>query len=144
MSEVDIIEQLSGFTDTVLVGISVFFTVISAYVAALNYFIRRASVLGRVAAFLFVSFMLALLVAVMAGAQATHDGLIAALREQMPNGLSAAGRAALANADATIMTFEGGHYTIDAIVRIGLWGGLAMTYFGLFFLTFVFRWGDED
>jgi len=144
MAEADIIEQLRGFTDTVLAGISVFFTVISAYVAALNYFIGRTSILGRIAAFLFVSFILALLVAVMAGAQATHDGLIAALRELAPQGLSAAGRSALANAEASVMVVQGQSYTIDLIVRLGLWGGLGLTYLGLFFLTFVFRWGDED
>lgn len=144
MSEAEILQQLAGFTDTVLAGISVFFTVISAYVAALNYFIGRASVLGRTTAFLFLTFILGLLMAVMQGAQALHNGLIAALSELEPAGLGAAGRAALANAEASMLVLAGQVYSVDAIVRVGLWGGVALTYVGLFFLTFVFRWGDED
>lgn len=144
MSEAEILGQLNSFTDTVLAGITVFFTVVSTYVAALNYFIRNTALLGRLAAFLFLTFILALLLAVMAGAQSLHDGLIAALRDLKMQGLSPAGLAALDNSGASLMVVGGERYTIDLIVRIGMWGGLAITYVGLFFLTFVFRWGDED
>lgn len=139
------IERLAGFTDTVLAGITVFFTVVSAYVAALNYFISRTSIIGRVTSFLFVTFILLLLIAVMHGAQAVQSGLVAGLRELAARGeLTAAGRAALANADAEVMILSGQVYSVDALVRAGLWGGMGLTYLGLFFLTFVFRWGDED
>lgn len=144
MSEAEILQLLAGFTDTVLVGLSVFFTVVSAYVAGLNYFVRRAPMLGRICAFVFLTFILALLLAVMEGAQGLHDGLMASLRELAKAGLSGAGRAALANADAEIMTLSGQTVSVNAIVRFGLWGGMGLTYAGLFFLTFVFRWGDDD
>lgn len=144
MSEADILQALAGFTDTVLLGLSVFFTVVSAYVAGLNYFVRRSPVLGRACAFVFLSFILALLLMVMAGAQGLHDGLMAALRDLPPASVSPAGRAAIANADAEIMTFSGHIFSVNALVRYGLWIGMGLTYAGLFFLTFVFRWGDED
>lgn len=144
MTEGEILDLLASFTDTVLVGLSVFFTVVSAYVAGLNYFVRRSPFLGRVCAFVFLTFILALLLMVMQGAQGLHDGLMASLRELSKSGLSGAGRAALANADAEIMTFSGHIFSVNALVRYGLWIGMGLTYAGLFFLTFVFRWGDED
>jgi hypothetical protein len=143
MSESEILEQLAAFTDTVLTGVTVFFSVISAYVAALNYFISRTSILGRLSGFLFLTFVLALLAAVMLGAQTTHAGLIASLEALGPEQLSPAGRAALGNASLDMLYLPGLHVSIDTCVRVGLWGGLALTYFGLFLLTFVFRWGDE-
>ncbi len=144
MTEAEILELLSGFVDTVLLGLSVFFTVVSAYVAGLNYFVRRSPILGRICAFAFLTFILALLLAVMQGAQTLHDGLMAGLRELADDKLTAAGRAALANADAQVMPAPGHALSLNALVRYGLWGGMGLTYAGLFFLTFVFRWGDDD
>lgn len=144
MTEAEILTLLSGFVDTVLLGLSVFFTVVSAYVAGLNYFVRRSPMLGRICAFAFLTFILALLLAVMQGAQTLHDGLMAGLRQLRGDGLTAAGRAALANADVELMPFEGHVLSLNALVRYGLWGGMGFTYAGLFFLTFVFRWGDDD
>lgn len=144
MSEAETLGLLAGFTDTVLVGLSVFFTVVSAYVAGLNYFVRRSPMLGRICAFAFLTFILALLLAVMQGAQVLHDGLLAGLRDLPPQELTLAGRAAIANADARLMPISGQELSLNAVVRYGLWGGMALTYAGLFFLTFVFRWGDED
>lgn len=144
MTEAEILDLLAGFVDTVLLGLSVFFTVVSAYVAGLNYFVRRSPLLGRICAFAFLTFILALLLAVMQGAQTLHNGLMAGLRQLGPDQLTAAGRAALANADAELMPIAGQLLSLDALVRYGLWGGMALTYAGLFFLTFVFRWGDDD
>lgn len=143
MTEAEIVQHLAAFTDTVLSGLTVFFSVISAYVAALNYFISRKSVLGRVSAFLFITFVLVLLAAVMLGAQSMHAGLIEALRALGAEQLSPAGRAALQNARFDMLILPGLSVSVDEVVRVGLWGGLALTYFGLFLLTFVFRWGEE-
>lgn len=143
MTEAEIVQQLAAFTDTILSGITVFFSVISAYVAALNYFISRTSLIGRLSAFLFMTFVLVLLAAVMLGAQAMHAGLIEALRAIGAGQLSPAGVAALQNDGPNMLYLAGLQVSVDQVVRVGLWGGLALTYFGLFLLTFVFRWGDE-
>ncbi len=140
MTEAEVFEQLVQFTNLLLSGVGVFFTVISAYVAALNYFIGGANFLARLAAFIFVSFVLAMLASVMWGAQALQDGLIARLEEiRDESGLSAAGRAALANA-------QGGDLfgvSIDTIVRYGVWGAVGITILVFVYLSFVHRWRPE-
>jgi hypothetical protein len=150
MDEGEVVSRLADFTNTLLAGVSVFFTVISAYVAGLNYFVRRANWAGRASAFFFLTFVLAVLLAVMVGARRTQWGLIARLEELKAQGdLTAAGRALLENANAPV--FAGGEglwlwreaVSVDGLVVSGLWGGLGLTYLGLFFLTFVFRWGVE-
>lgn len=140
MTEAEVFEQLVQFTNLLLAGVGVFFTVISAYVAALNYFIGGASFLARLAAFLFVTFVLAMLASVMWGAQALQDGLIARLEEiRDESGLSAAGRAALANAQGGDL----GGFSIDAIVRYGVWGAVAIIALVFIYLTFFHRWRAE-
>jgi len=140
MSEAEVVEQLVQFTNLLLAGVSVFFTVISAYVAALNYFIGGANFMARLAAFVFVNFVLAMLALVMLGAQNVQDGLIARLREiQDESGLSAAGRAVLANSAVR----DAGGFTIDALVRYGVWGVIGLVVVVLAYLTFVHRWKAE-
>jgi hypothetical protein len=140
MNEAEVVEQLVNFTNLLLAGVSVFFTVISAYVAALNYFVGQASFIARLFAFLFVSTVLAMLGVVMLGAQLMHDGLISRLEEiRDEGGLSAAGRAALANSAAADM----GGFSVDALVRYGLWGVSAILVVVLVYLTFIHRWRSE-
>lgn len=137
MTEGEVVEQLVEFTSVLLIGVSLIFTIVSAYVVALNYFIGEANLMARFSSFMFVSLVLFLLIAVMMGAQSTHDGLIARLRELDGEGqLTAAGRAALHNA-------EGGRLSIDAIVRLCMWLGLGATYIALAFLTFIHRWQPD-
>jgi len=134
MSEGEVVEQLVEFTSVLLLGVSVLFTVVSAYVVALNYFIGEANLGARVASFAFLSLILAMLVMVMIGAQATQIGLVERLREIDAAGeLTAAGRAQLHNADAAIDTF----------VRSCIWVGLVATYTALAYLTFVHRWTPD-
>ena len=47
MSEGEVVEQLVEFTTILLAGVSVLFTVVSAYIAALNYFIGSANFAAR-------------------------------------------------------------------------------------------------
>jgi hypothetical protein len=137
MSEAEVVEQLVQFTELLLAGVSVFFTVISAYVAALNYFIGTANLAARMLAFVFICVILAMLAVIMLGAQLQHDGLIARLLEiQEESGLSAAGRAALANAAAEDM----GGFSVDTLVRYGVWGVMALVGMVFFYLTFLYRW----
>jgi hypothetical protein len=134
MSEGEVVEQLVEFTSILLLGVSVLFTIVSAYVVALNYFIGDANIHARVAAFAFMSLIFFMLVMVMTGAQATHMGLIERLHEIDAQGqLTAAGRAALRNT-------TGG---IDTFVRSCIWIGLATIYLALGYLTFIHRWTPD-
>ncbi|MET0182214.1 MAG: hypothetical protein ABW199_04940 [Caulobacterales bacterium] len=140
MSEAEVVEQLVEFTNLLLAGVSVFFTVISANVAALNYFIGGANFLARLLSFLFVTFVLAMLGSIMVGGQLMHEGLVSRLEEiRDETGLSAAGRAALANAQGVDIA----GFSIDTIVRGGVWTafGLVILVFG--YLTFIHRWKAE-
>ena len=139
MSEGDVVDQLVNFTNILLAGISVLFTVISAYVVALNYFIGSASTGARIMAFLFVSLILALLAFVMLGAQATQAGLVERLREIGVVNLSAAGRAVLRNAT----TAQIGGQSIDEIVKLCVWAGLAFIYAALAYMTFLHKWTPD-
>lgn len=137
MTEGEVVEQLVNFTSILLVGVSVIFSIISAYVVALNYFIGEANLAARLAAFAFLTLILGMLFVVMYGAQATHAGLIERLHELQAMGqLTAAGRAAMHNAD-------GGTLSIDNIVKTCVWTGLGLVYAGLIYLTFVHRWRPD-
>lgn len=134
MSEGEVVEQLIEYTNVLLFGVSIIFTVVSAYIVALNYFVGEALLLARVGAFAFVSLILGLLLVVMIGAEANHAGLIARLRELDSGGeLTSAGRAMLSN--ATNGT--------DDIVRALLWAGLLSVYAVLGYMTFLHRWKPD-
>lgn len=145
MSEGEVIEQLVEFTNILLIGVSVIFTVVSAYVVGLNYFIGSANFFARLLSFLFVTLILAMLLFVMMGAASTHTGLLDRLRELERAGeLTAAGRAALANAaPAMIGPLTGGRYSIDGVIQLCIWAGLAFVYVSLAYLTFLHRWRPD-
>jgi hypothetical protein len=144
MSEGEVIEQLVEFTAILLAGVSVLFTVVSAYVVALNYFIGEANLLARALTFVFVSLILGMLVFVMMGAQVTQIGLVDRLVELEQAGeLTAAGHAALANARPENGFDIMGQRSIDDIVRLCIWSGLGFIYIALAYLTFVHRWRPD-
>lgn len=134
MSEGEVVEQVIGYMSLLLLGVSIIFTVVSAYIVALNYFVGEAMFTARLGAFAFVSLILALLLVVMVGAQTAHDGLIERLRELQADGqLTAAGRAALANAQNGV----------DAMVRALTWLGMIAVVGALAYMTFVHRWKPD-
>ena len=145
MTEGEVVEQLVEFTNILLVGVSLIFSIVSAYVVALNYFIGSSNFLARLGSFAFVSLVLAMLVVVMIGAQATQLGLIERLHElDGQGGLTAAGRAVLANARpewAGVVT--GNQYSIDDVVRICMWIGTGFIYAALAYLTFLHKWTPD-
>jgi len=134
MTEGEVIDQLVQFTSLLLLGVSLIFSIVSAYVVALNYFIGEANLAARVASFAFLTLILVMLLSVMLGAQSTQVGLIDRLRELRDVGqLTAAGNAALRNADSGI----------DNLVRACVWIGLGFVYAGLIYLSFVHRWRPD-
>jgi hypothetical protein len=145
MSEADVVSRLIDFNDLILAGISVLFTIVSAYVAGLNYFVRAASLGGRISAFVFFSFVLGLLVVVMLGARQAHYGLILRLRELAEaDALSAAGRTLLMNSQRyELVVLPRLSLSLDDVASFAVASGLVIVWSALFFLTFVFRWGDE-
>ncbi len=145
MTEGEVVEQLVHFTDTLLLGVSLIFSVVSAYVVALNYFIGQANFMARFGSFAFMSLVMGMLLVTMMGAGATHSGLVARLEELGEEGrLTVAGRALLTNAapDARWAAL-GQAYSIDEIIRLCVLAGLAMVYFALAYLTFLHPWKTD-
>ena len=145
MSEADVVQELVEFTNILLASVGLIFSIVSAYVVALNYFIGEANFIARFSSFLFMTLVLGMLMVVMMGAQETHAGLIARLVELQQQGqLTAAGKALLANAQPAWMGAVTHHrYSIDDIVNICVWGGLGFVYVGLAYLTFLHKWTPD-
>lgn len=134
MSEGEVVEQLVEYMSIVLAGVALIFTVVSAYIVALNYFVGDAMLMARIGAFAFIGMILALLMVVMLGAEQAHGGLVQRLIELESAGeLTAAGKAVLANAR------EG----IDGLVRLLLWVGMVSLYVVLAYMTFLHRWKPD-
>lgn len=134
MTEAEVIEQSIEYTGLLLLGVSLIFSVVSAYIVALNYFVGDAMFMARLGAFAFVSLILALLMVVMFGAQNTHAGLVAQLVALKAAGsLSPAGQAVLDNT-------QGG---VDGIVRMLLWSGMLTVLGALAYMTFLHRWKPD-
>ena len=142
MSEGEVVGELVEFTNILLVGVSLIFSIVSAYVVALNYFIGSSNMMARIGSFAFITLILGMLMIVMSGAQATHAGLIERLSELEAGGqLTAAGRAVLHNARPE---WAGGRgYSIDDVVRSCIWVGLGFVYLALAYLTFLHRWTPD-
>ncbi|MET0545480.1 MAG: hypothetical protein ABWZ40_04135 [Caulobacterales bacterium] len=136
MTEGEILERLVDFADLTLNGIGVFFTVISAYAAALYYFVNRSAFLGRLVAFVFFSVTLGILVLLFVGSAQLQGALIVTLSDlSKTTPLTAAGAAAIANATATF-----GGLSTDAWLRLAMLVGFGAAYITLFYLTLFHNW----
>jgi O-antigen/teichoic acid export membrane protein len=141
MDEGQAVEILVTQTSILLAGVGVFFSVISVYLAGLNYFLAEESRFTKFLAFLFVTIALVMVMAILYGAQIQHAGLIASLGEiEKAGNLSPAGRAALGNFEEGFVYAPGHVLTIDEAVIYFTWGAGAVTYIALFYLTFFYRW----
>lgn len=145
MTEADVVSELVEFTNILMLGVSLIFSIVSAYVVALNYFIGSSNLIARFGSFLFISLVLAMLLVTMMGAQTTHMGLIARLHELETEGqITAAGRAVLANATPEWVGALTGHrYSVDDAIRACVWAGLGFVYLALAYLTFMHRWTPD-
>ena len=133
MSEAELMELTFEATDTVLQVVALYFSIVSAYIAALYYFIHRAPVLLRLLAFGFVSAALLFLGIVSVGIERATSGVITALNA-LPE------RQALP--PPTEVYFGLDTLLLDT-VEIGVlagWGMAAAIYLGLAYLTFLYRW----
>ena len=131
MSEADLVERLSDFLANYLAGVSLSFTVVSAYIVALFYFLNRAPWSMRFLAFLLVSVILASLgmfvLVVFQYFLALREGLTALDDIGQLSSTGAAMR--------DIMEYRTTHAIIITIFVIGVG-----VYIGLFYLTFLHRW----
>jgi len=138
MSEAEITGQMTAMMDLTLSGISVFFTIVSAYTVALFYFLGRAPIGLKATAFSFFSLTM-LFLAIFAYNSFNHA---AALREALVelskiSDLSAVGRKAVG---AGVY----GRGELDKMIRAMMWLGMSLVYLALFYFTFFHRWTARD
>lgn len=133
MTESEVIEQLVEFQNVLLTGVTVYFTIISAYVVGLYAFLDEAGWLLKFFAFLFLTVTLVFLGALFFGAANFQAGLVEALREIEVDELSPAGRAALANADSGV----------DEYIRMAFLAASGGFYLALAVLTFWNGWRKD-
>jgi hypothetical protein len=144
MSEGEVVEQLVEFINILLVGTGVFFTILSVYVASLHYVLHNERFVTRLMAFFFLSVTLTMMGAVLLGAQSQHAGLVARLMElQALDQLTAAGKAAVFNSqNGWVLGMM--QISIDQAVIYLIWACGILTYVGLYYLTFIYRWRDPE
>lgn len=144
MSEAATIEQLVDFLNILLSGAGVFFTIVSVYLAGLNYVLHNERLIAKLSAFLFMSLSLGMMVTVLVGAQSLHHGLVERLRELRDAGeLTAPGLAALRNQEAPVL-FGYLPWSIDQAVAYTIYGTMGVIYFALIVLTFFYRWQPHE
>lgn len=135
MTEADVITQMVEYQNILLMGVSVFFTIISAYLVAIWAFLRRASLNMRAFSFFFLSLIIAFLGRLGYGSALIHDGLVETLRQiAQTDGLSPAGLAALGNAASGA----------NAMIQNSMFIAIIVVYIALFFLTFFARTTLKD
>lgn len=131
MTEAEVVPLLIEFMHVLLAGISVYFTIVSAYVVGLYAFLVRANIVLKIVAFLFFTLIFFFLMQFNYGAGVFQRGLVDVLAGlETTTGLSAAGQTALDSARSGM----------NAKVRTVMWLGSVATYVALFYLTFFHRW----
>ena len=130
MSEAEIGEQLVGLMEVVLAGVSLYFTLISAYIVALWAFLTRARLALRVFAFAFYTAGVLFLIFFFLGVSSHHSGLVQTLQDiGEERELTAASQASIAN------SWEG----IDQGIQLVMWLVGIGFYVVSFLLTFFGR-----
>jgi hypothetical protein len=136
MTEADITQQIMMMMDLTINGTAVFFSMISAYIVALFFFIHRAPIALKLVSFLFFTLACAFLMVFMRGTFDHAQALQAALVELSKQGpLSPVGEAAIRRGI--------GAESVDATLRNVMWGALGFVYLSLIYLTFVRRWKTD-
>jgi hypothetical protein len=135
MTEADLTSQIVGMMEVFYIAGSITFSVISAYIIALYYFLHRSPWVMKIGAFSFFTLTLFYLGMSTYGAVRHYDGLLKALEElRTHEGLSALGNMALEPMADSVATYS---QSVAAVVIIGLWITLA-------YLTFLHRWRDRE
>ena len=135
MTEAELTEQLLAANEQIYLAISVWFTVVSAYLIGLYWFIHKGSLLLRLEAFFMFTLVLIFLVVTSFGLVRHSTGINLALYElSQTTELTALGRMALENtAQGVYNSLKYGSFIIVGLI-----------YLGLFYLTFFYEWKETN
>jgi len=133
MSEAELTGLSINCANAVLQVVAIYFSIVSAYIAALHYFLNQAPFLLKSIAFLFMSGALAFLGLTIIAIERTTAGVITALRD-LPSRVAAPPPTNL---------YFGLDLLAEGRIDIGVMAGWAMAfaiYLSLFYLTFLHPW----
>ncbi len=135
MSEAELTEQLLAVNEQVYLAISVWFTVISAYILGLYWFLHKSGWLLKLEAFFMFSLVLGILGMASFGLARHSEGIILSLDAlSKTTELSILGKMSLENtARGVTLVLTRGSFVIAGFI-----------YFGLLYLTFFYAWPDRD
>lgn len=136
MTEADITEQIVMMMDLTLAGVSVFFSIVSAYIVALFYFLHKAPLGLKVTAFAFFTLTIMFLSVFAAGSFSHAAALQKALIDLAAHGpVSPVAAAAVKTgvADRTVL---------DKTIRSLTWMSIGLVYAALTYFTFFHKWRD--
>lgn len=139
MTEAELLELLTEGTANVLALVSIYFTVVSAYIAALWYFLKRAPFVMKSLAFIMLSGALLFLGFAAVGVERLLSGQFMALQAME-------GRQAIPPANSETLYF-GLDLMISQRYEYGVWLGwavAALVYVSCFHLTFLHRWPEPE
>ena len=139
MNESEIMGHLISGMSVILAIVSIYFTIVSAYIAALNYFLGRSPLIMKVVGFFMLSGALVFLGLSTVGVERAMTGLLAAL-DALP------AREALPPESGPEIYF-GLEAVLARQYEVGVWAGwvtAGLLYAALFYLTFVHRWRETS
>jgi hypothetical protein len=131
MSELQLVSELSRIAHIYLAGLGTAFTVVSAYVVALYYFIHRAPLILKIISFAFFTCVLIVLGILMLGAAIYTDALAVALLRIGEGGATSE----LIGAANVILNHDYAYLLFGLTFAIG-----AAVYLTLAYLTYFYRW----
>jgi multisubunit Na+/H+ antiporter MnhC subunit len=135
MKEAELISAFATLGQSFVAGLQASFTIVSAYIVALYFFLGRAPLLMKCIAFAFFTGTMLVLGLVMLGAINYADGIAIALgQERVGAGLSTVGEVVIAMMDHPLA-----YALLGTAIVIG-----APTYLTLFYLTFFYRWRSAE
>jgi hypothetical protein len=135
MSEAEVGAAFATLGQAFLAGLQASFAIVSAYIVALYFFLRRAPLAMRILAFAFFSSTLAVLAVYLAGAKAYADGIAIELEQmQAKASLSTLGK-------VVVWLIDNPH--AYALLYVSLAIGVA-AYLTLFYLTLFYQWSESD
>jgi hypothetical protein len=129
VTEADILEQLVEFQNVLLFGVSIFITLVSAYIVALYAFLDEAGNVLKIFSCAFMTLVMVFLATFFWGSSQLQMGLVQALAAIEPE-LSPAGQTALANSRSGI---DDGIRYVMGVIGFGF-------YVALLVLTFWNGW----
>lgn len=136
MTETELTNLSIQCADAVLQVVALYFSIVSAYIAALYYFLNRAPFLMKSLAFVFMSGALAFLGLTIVAIERTTSGVVTALHA-LPHRVAAPPPTNL---------YFGLDLLAEGRVDIGVMAGWAMAlgiYLCLFYLTFLNSWRER-